>query len=154
MKGLNKIIIVISILPFFMLGCEKKVSNASKMTNSTMVNKQTGDSIEKSLKVEKNTEKLSLTLSCGSGCAMTYNASKITKEGLNISVTFTVDIYIDEAESDTYEETYIFSYDKLFKLKKIIKEGDESDDFLKTQSIDNQKSFTDFAENLVQNERN
>jgi hypothetical protein len=84
---------------------------------------------------------------------MTYNATEIMRQGLNFRVTFTVNMYIDEVITDTYDETYIFSYDNTYRLKKIVKAGAENEDFLNTQSVSNQKSFTDFAEELVSEDK-
>lgn len=145
----NRIFNLVLIIPLFMVGCKKNIISESQNTNDKIERENVYRNRDTINIPEQNNLKLSLVLSCGSGCAMTYNATKITQTGLNIKVTFTVDMYIDEAESDTYDETYIFSYDDTYRLQKIVKVGDEKENFLETQSDDNQKSFTDFAKELV-----
>lgn len=145
----NRIFNLVLIIPLFMVGCKKNIISESQNINDKIEKENVYRKSDTINIPEQNNLKLSLVLSCGSGCAMTYNATKITQTGLNIKVTFTVDMYIDEAESDTYDETYIFSYDDAYRLQKIVKVGDEKENFLETQSDDNQKSFTDFAKELV-----
>lgn len=145
----SRIFNLVLIIPLFMVGCKKNRISESQNANDKIEKENVYRNRDTINIPEQNNLKLSLVLSCGSGCAMTYNATKITQTELNIRVTFTVDMYIDEAESDTYDETYIFSYDDAYRLQKIVKVGDEKENFLETQSDDNQKSFTDFAKELV-----
>ncbi|MBF8457984.1 hypothetical protein IV494_12430 [Kaistella sp. G5-32] len=91
----------------------------------------------------------SFVISCGSGCAMTYSAIDIKRNSGNISVIFSVDNYIDEVLTDTFEDEFIFTYDDSNSLKKITQKGDK-EDFLKTQSASSQKSFEKFATDLIQ----
>lgn len=145
----NRIFNLVLIIPLFMVGCKKNIISESQNINDKIGKENVYNNSDTINISEKNNLKLSLVLSCGSGCAMTYNATKITQTGLDIKVTFTIDMYIDEVVSDTYDETYIFSYDDSYRLEKIVKVGDEKENFLETQSVDNQKSFTDFAKELV-----
>ncbi|REC61966.1 hypothetical protein DRF65_13140 [Chryseobacterium pennae] len=146
---INRIFNLVLIIPLFMVGCKKNIISESQDINDKIEKEKIYHNSDTTNIPENNNLKLSLVLSCGSGCAMTYNATKITQTGLNIKVIFTVDMYIDEVISDTYDEAYIFSYDDSYRLKKIVKVGDEEESFLETQSVDNQKSFTDFAKELV-----
>jgi hypothetical protein len=93
-------------------------------------------------------ESRSFVISCGSGCAIRYTSKQITKQGSDIKVSFIVEMYEDEALTDEYDETYIFSYSSALKLENITKEG-EKGNFLNTQMPDAQKSFTEFAERLA-----
>lgn len=91
----------------------------------------------------------SFVLSCGSGCAMTYSAIDLKRNSGNISVIFSVDNYIDEVLTDTFEDDFVFTFDHENSLKKITRKG-EKEDFLSTQSTNSQKSFKKFAADLIQ----
>ena len=94
----------------------------------------------------ENIPSRSFVLSCGSGCAMTYTAKEIEKEGSAFQVKFDVQMYVDEVESDSFEETYEFYY-KDKQLDKVVKEGEKSD-FLQTQMPESQRSFKEFGQQL------
>lgn len=69
--------------------------------------------ISKSVSVKDFTKakKQSFVISCGGGCAMTYNVKNIEQiNEVSIKVKFQVQMYIDENPTETYEETYIFNY--------------------------------------------
>ncbi|WP_347217267.1 hypothetical protein [Chryseobacterium sp.] len=100
-----------------------------------------------------NSQKYSLVLSCGTGCAMTYNTKTITQDGFRIKVTFSVDMYLNQVVTDTYDESFVFSYNNSYQLENIVREGQENEDFLKTQSASSQQSFKDFAVHLVKNKK-
>lgn len=72
----------------------------------------------------------SFVLSCGSGCAMTYKAEKVQLSLPRITVTFKVEMYLDEQLSNTYYETYVFSYDTAGSIRNIHLKG-KSEDVLK-----------------------
>lgn len=90
----------------------------------------------------------SFVLSCGSGCAMTYTAEKIERNLPRITVLFKVEMYLDGQLSDTYFETYVFSYDPSGRIRNIRLRG-KNDDVLKTGLPNTQRSFRDFADELT-----
>ncbi|SHE76781.1 hypothetical protein [Chryseobacterium vrystaatense] len=139
------------IIHLFMVGCKKDIVASSKIDVKSNKAERINKNDKTFPKLEEIKHSPSLVISCGSGCAMTYNTKMITQNGLDIKVKFTVDLFINEELSDTYNETYIFSYNSLYKLKKITKESEGNEDFLETQSIDNQRSFRDFAKELIEN---
>jgi hypothetical protein len=50
----------------------------------------------------------SFAISCGSGCAMTYYESKSTVTPESTQITFMVNLYENDTETDAYYETYSF----------------------------------------------
>lgn len=146
---INKILI--SSILFLVIGCKKETS---KIVNHNIQI----DSLEHDLKhdAKKNNEidrfiKESIVISCGSGCAISYSPENIKQFNNTIKVTFNVKMYENEDVTDTYDETYIFSYNNSNKLDKIEKEK-ENGDFLKTLMPDAQQSFIKFGENLISNQ--
>ncbi|GEN78118.1 hypothetical protein CHA01nite_38580 [Chryseobacterium hagamense] len=95
----------------------------------------------------------SFVLNCGSGCAMTYTAEKVQRSLPRITVTFRVEMYLDEQLSDTYYETYVFSYDSAGRIRNIRLKG-KSEDVLKNGLPATQKSFEDFADELMKKNKN
>lgn len=90
----------------------------------------------------------SFVLSCGSGCAMMYTAEKVQRSLPRITVTFKVEMYLDGQLSNTYYETYVFSYDTAGRIRNIYPKG-KSEDVLKNGLPATQKSFRDFADELI-----
>ena len=90
----------------------------------------------------------SFVVSCGSGCAMTYTSVRITRNLPEIKVNFEVQMHVDEELTETYEEVYIFSYNKSNELSTVHVEG-ENDNVLKSLMPDGQRSFRDFGNSLV-----
>lgn len=50
----------------------------------------------------------SFVVSCGSGCALTYNFNKIERNEKSITIKFKVEMYVNEETIDVYYETYRF----------------------------------------------
>ena len=88
------------------------------------------------------------TISCGSGCAMTYWAESITGSNERKKVKFKVETYIDGALSETNKEAYIFFYNRSNQIVKIQREG-EGENILETLLPDAVESFKEFAYSLV-----
>ncbi|WP_294287605.1 hypothetical protein [uncultured Chryseobacterium sp.] len=95
----------------------------------------------------------SFVLSCGSGYAMTYTAEKVQRNLPRITVTFKVEMFLDEQLSDTYYETYVFSYTPAGRITNIYPKG-KSEDVLKNGLPATQKSFRDFADELIKKNKN
>ncbi|WP_454046470.1 hypothetical protein [Chryseobacterium sp. Marseille-Q8038] len=92
----------------------------------------------------------SFVISCGSGCAMTYTAENILQNGTtSIKVKFKVEMYTDEQLSDTYYETYFFSYSKNKEIEKISLEG-KNENILSNLMPNAQDSFREFATEIIQ----
>jgi hypothetical protein len=90
----------------------------------------------------------SFVLSCGSGCAMTYMAEKVIRNLPVITVKFKVEMYLEGQLSDTYYETYVFLYDLSGRIRKVHLKG-KNEDVLKTGLPNTQRSFRDFADELM-----
>lgn len=91
----------------------------------------------------------SFVISCGGGCAMTYNVKNIDQTSSTlIKVTFEVDTYIDEEPSETFDETYIFSYNNDHQIEKITREN-ERENVLDNLIGAAQQTFKDFAAELI-----
>lgn len=89
-------------------------------------------------------EKQSFVVSCGSGCAMTYNVKDITIINPSVKVTFDVELYIDEQRSEKFTEMYIFHYGNINTIQRITPEG-EMEDVSEILSENAQQSFKDFG---------
>jgi len=139
--------IIISILFFFIIGCKK--NNASEITNI-----DTKDSVksQNSIKISENSEKVnnSFVISCGSGCAMTYNVKNITDLENVKEVKFEIETYIDNVLSETNNETYLFYYNQSNQIEKIQLKG-QNENILENLLPDAVESFKNFAGNLVNN---
>lgn len=147
---INKFYAIILII-FFATACEKKIDNTVTVKGQdTAINRtsQTASSIPQATDNMDNAKK-SFVISCGSGCAMTYNVRNIVRESTNqIKVDFIVENYLDEVLQGTDKESYIFYFDKEEKLVKIKKVGEDGS-YLETQTQDSQDSFTEFASSLM-----
>jgi len=126
--------------------CEEKapVQTNAKSSDSIIVEKD--EPPKAAVNYLENIPSRSFVLSCGSGCAMTYTAKEIEKEESALRVKFDIQTYVDEVESDSFEETYEFYY-KDKQLDKVVKEG-EKGDFLQTQMPESQRSFKEFGKQL------
>ena len=126
--------------------CEEKapVQSSLKSSDTTIVEK--AEPLKVAANYLENIPSRSFVLSCGSGCAMTYTAKEIEKEESAFRVKFDIQMYVDEVESDNFEETFEFYY-KDKQLNKIVKEG-EKGDFLQTQMPESQRSFKEFGQQL------
>ena len=143
----NKILIL-SILMSITIGCKNSVQKQNVFTASdTSKVENTKKLSEETIDLKKISDK-SFVISCGSGCAMTYTVEQIKNNGSFIKVKFKVEMYVDEALSDTYNEVYIFIYDKSKKINKIELEG-KKQNVLETLMPDVQESFRKFGEDLM-----
>lgn len=137
--------IIISFLLFFIIGCKK--NNASEITNL-----DTQDSVksQSSVEINDNSKELndSFVISCGSGCAMTYNLKNVKDLGNIKEVRFEVETYIDEVLSETNDETYLFYYNRSNQIEKIQHKG-EKENILENLLPDAVESFKNFAGKLV-----
>lgn len=145
----NKILIFIASLTLI-IGCKKKFSENETNIKDTLKTSSSNSVLPTANKIENNNIR-SFVISCGSGCSMTYDTENI----ININpsskkVKFKVDMYVDERLSDTYYETYIFSYDESNKINKIQQEG-KNENILETLMPEAQKSFKDFGNELIHN---
>ena len=148
---INKYILIFFLL--FTISCktdknkqEQKISQADtlKVINQKDIKPEIND-IE-------NFTKESIVVTCGSGCALSYSLEKISRLGNELVVDFKVLMYEDEVITDSYDETYIFSYNNSKELEKIVKDG-ESGDFLATQMPNTREAFRSFGENLINSEK-
>lgn len=140
-------LIILNILLILIIGCRNAISKNETDTIISTPNSYNLDVVSTTREV-KNNDNISFVISCGSGCAMTYSENSIKRiSSLLIEVIFKIDMYIDEELSDTYYETYIFTYDKFNKIEKIhLKNSTEN--ILETFLPDSQESFKDVARKL------
>ncbi|MCU7619028.1 hypothetical protein NZ698_17760 [Chryseobacterium sp. PBS4-4] len=139
----NKIIFIYFFI-FSLFGCKESnahVSEKISIKDSLKENVNKQDTILKEVPQ-------SFVVSCGSGCAMTYNVKNVTSTGQIKKVDFGVDTYIDEVLSETNQESYLFFYDQFNKIEKIQHEG-EKENILENLIPDVVESFKDFANSLV-----
>ena len=144
MQKNKKYIICILLLSIFIIGCKKNdpKREVTPIKDTTIVQKQ--EVVSPPSNGFNNYSNESFAISCGSGCAMNYTPEDVTKYDTTVKVKFNVKMYIDEALSDTYYETYIFYYDKDNKLDNIKLEG-KIENILKTLMPDAQDSFKKFG---------
>lgn len=137
--------VIISFLLFFLIGCKK--SNTSEIIN---INVKDSVKTQNSTKVNDNSKELSdsFVISCGSGCAMTYNLKNVKDLGNIKEVRFEVETYIDEVLSETNDETYLFYYDRSNQIEKIQHKG-EKENILENLLPNAVESFKNFAGKLV-----
>lgn len=94
-------------------------------------------------------KKQSFAISCGSGCAMTYNVKDINQlNATSIRVVFDVDTYIDEEQTENLVETYIFYYNSELNIEKITRES-ENENVLDNLIGGAQQTFKEFAAELI-----
>ncbi|MFH7015054.1 hypothetical protein [Flavobacterium sp. FlaQc-47] len=148
---MKKIIIGLLVISIFLIGCKKNDSKVDTTVINDTTNVKEQEVVSTTLNEVKNFTNESFVISCGSGCAMNYTPEYVAKSSTTIKVKFIVKMYIDEALSDTYYETYIFYYDKENKLDSVKLEG-KSENILKTLMPDAQDSFKNFGKNIVSND--
>lgn len=137
--------VIISFLLFFLIGCKK--SNTSKTTN---INVKDSVKTQKFTKVNDNSKELndSFVISCGSGCAMSYNLKNVKDLGNIKEVKFEIETYIDNVLSETNDETYLFYYNQSNQIEKIQHKG-EKENIFENLLPDAVESFKNFAGKLV-----
>ncbi|WP_300670336.1 hypothetical protein [Soonwooa sp.] len=85
---------------------EKTHQNSDKNENSISTDKLSEDN---SASLFNKMKDESFVVSCGTGCALTYNIKNITELDVNtIKVTFNIDNYINEELTESFDETYLF----------------------------------------------
>ncbi|KQR94393.1 hypothetical protein ASG01_00445 [Chryseobacterium sp. Leaf180] len=130
------------------ISCKKGEIN-SEISNSDTVQKDSAETATiQSSRETSEEESKSFVISCGSGCAMTYNAESVTGKLPDLKVKFKVEMYVDEQLNDTYNEVYLFEYNQSNEIENIHLEG-KKDNVLKTLMPDAQRSFKEFAEGLI-----
>ncbi|UCA59216.1 hypothetical protein KB553_19610 [Chryseobacterium rhizoplanae] len=97
-------------------------------------------------------ENSSFTLSCGSGCAVTYNAEDISQDKTTVKVKFRVDSYVNDEPAETQYETYLFYYSNTGEIDKIINEETQKN-ILDEYVLNVQESFKEFAASLIKNKK-
>lgn len=138
--------IIISFSLFFIIGCKK--NNGSEIANPSAK-----DSVKnKNPIINDNSKEIndSFVVSCGSGCAMTYNVKKITDLGKVKEVKFEIETYIDDVLSERNDETFLFYYNQANQIKKIQYKG-QKENILKNLLPDAVESFKNFANKLINN---
>jgi hypothetical protein len=137
--------VIMSFLLFFLIGCKK--SNTSEIIN---INVKDSVKTQNSTKVNDNSKEQSdsFVISCGSGCAMTYNLKNVKDLGNIKEVRFEVETYIDEVLSETNDETYFFYYNRSNQIEKIQHKG-EKENILENLLPNAVNSFKNFAGKLV-----
>jgi len=89
----------------------------------------------------------SFVISCGSGCAMTYSEEKVIKNNEATEVVFKVEMYVKEALTDEFFETYLFSCDDSKKAKQIKLKG-TADFNIENQHPELQENLTSYLNQL------
>ena len=86
----------------FAVSCKRNVNAKERMP----INQRIVKSLENKKDTKQNKNTISFTISCGSGCAMTYNEKSRKTFDNYCDVTFDVTMYQDEEITDSYKETY------------------------------------------------
>jgi hypothetical protein len=97
-------------------------------------------------------ENNSFTLSCGSGCAATYTAEDISQDKTSVKVKFKVDNYLNDEQTETTYETYLFNYSNTGEIDNIINE-ETQENILDNYILSAQESFKEFAASLVKDKK-
>jgi hypothetical protein len=96
---INRILFSLFCFLLIIIGCKKGEVNAQIKESQKKIKQHTQN---ETAAVNADNGNWSFVLSCGSGCAMTYNTESITGNLPEMKVTFNVDMYVDEKLSDTY----------------------------------------------------
>ena len=89
----------------------------------------------------------SIVVSCGTGCALTYNPREIKQVSpTTISVTFEVETHMDEKSVETFSETYLFHRDHTMQT---IGADGKPEAFTENISESALLSFQEFGEELI-----
>lgn len=92
----------------------------------------------------------SLVISCGSGCAMTYNVKAIKEiNSASIKVTFEVDLYENQKLTENYPETYIFHYGNINTIERVNDTG-KNENIADTFMPAALETFREFGKKLIQ----
>lgn len=92
----------------------------------------------------------SLVISCGSGCAMTYNVKAIKEiNSAAIKVTFEVDLYENQKLTENYPETYIFHYGNINTIERVNDTG-KNENIADTFMPAALETFREFGKKLIQ----
>lgn len=138
-----KYYLILILSSFTIVNCKK--NNDTKQNTSEVQQIQNISNPQKTT-IENNR---SFVISCGSGCAMTYTAENILQnDATSIKVKFKVEMYTDEQLSNSYYETYFFSYNKNKEIEKINIEG-KNENVLSNLMPDAQDSFKEFATEII-----
>ncbi len=132
---MNTKILLIAVLAISLASCKNKTQQ-NQSTNHEEVSSNINEINNKSF-----------VLSCGSGCAMTYTAGNFTQNNNTIKVKFKIETHTDGALTDTYNETYIFTYNELKQIQKIELEG-QNGNILESLMPDAQETFIGFGNEL------
>ena len=126
--------------------------------NIKLIKQEKSDITHKKFSIENNThlerdfskmKNQSLVISCGSGCAMTYNVKDIKEINSSaVKVTFNVDMYIDEKLTENFPETYIFSYGNISTIERVIEKG-KRENIVETASASTLRTFQEFGKKLM-----
>lgn len=133
------------------ISCNERKKSEQKPVVDTIENRQRAKEKEaaNSKKDFSRIKKQSFVISCGSGCAMTYNVKDINQlNATSIRVVFDVDTYIDEEQTENLVETYIFDYNSEHNIEKITREG-ENENVLDNLIGGAQQTFKEFAAELI-----
>jgi hypothetical protein len=123
-------LLIITVLCF--LSCKKEIDTNEKLKIKDSLQLETVDSKnlvdDENLSSEKdNQKKSSFTISCGSGCALTYYEESRSIDNSNYELKFKVTNYIDEKIVEESIKIYIFEFDTSAILKSIhLKESKEN----------------------------
>lgn len=142
--------LIFCILLFCAIGCQNKASRAEKSNTKDTAEVQMQKTGSTKTNATEGYIKDSMVISCGSGCAMRYSPENISSNDTTIKVKFKVEMFIDEVVSDTYDETYIFSYNKSNNLEKV-QQGGKPENVLENLMPAAQESFRKFGKNLMVN---
>lgn len=133
------------------ISCKERKKSEQKPVIDTIENRPRATEKEaaNSKKDFSRIKKQSFVISCGSGCAMTYNVKDINQlNATSIRVVFDVDTYIDEEQTENLVETYILDYNSEHNIEKITREG-ENENVLDNLIGGAQQTFKEFAAELI-----
>ena len=137
-----------NLLLILLIGCRENIKKQHALGVSDTIKIEKAEHLPSKFNYLEKLQNKSFVISCGSGCAMTYVAKQIIKNGTSFKVKFEVEMYIDTNLSDTYNETYLFTYNKYNHIDKILLEGTKQN-ALETLPTSAQKTFRAFSECLI-----
>jgi hypothetical protein len=123
-----------------LINCKKESGSNENLRLNDKIKSQNIDSIKlvknDTIDSKNNKQKeLSFVISCGSGCALTYNEESRSINNSNYEIKFKVTNYIDEKISEENIKIYIFEFDSSTGVVKNIHLKDKNENILLNEDI-------------------
>ncbi|WP_299261490.1 hypothetical protein [uncultured Aquimarina sp.] len=124
-----------------LFGCKSIIDNQKNDSENQLIYKN----------VEKSDKQRSFTLSCGSGCAMTYQEIDIVTNKFSHRVKLNVSMYIDEELTEEYILTYIIDCQGIVGTSMMLE--NDTENILFSDSEQSKNVFQKYANQVCSDQR-